>query len=83
MVAAGRLGGPAFPRLTEAFQIFSRLQQPHGIAVAGSALGQLLIAADRIEQGRQVLTASLAAATKIGWTELVQQISDLLDQPPQ
>jgi hypothetical protein len=51
--------------------------------VVGSALGQVLIAADQVERARQVLTTSLAAATKIGWTELVRQISDLLNQLPQ
>ena len=51
--------------------------------MVGFDLGQLLIAAGQTEQARQVLTASLNAAIKIGRTELVQQISDLLDQAPQ
>ena len=45
----------------------------------GSTLGQLLMAAGQADQARQVLTDSLAAATKIGWTDMAQQISDLLD----
>ena len=49
----------------------------------GWTLGQLLIAAGQADQARQVLGDSLAAATKIGWTDLAQQISDLLDPPPE
>jgi hypothetical protein len=30
-----------------------------------------------------VLSDALAAATKIGWTDLAQQITELLNQPPQ
>jgi len=48
----------AFPRLVEAYQTFTRLQRPDAIAVVGSTLGQLLIAADQPGWARQVLTAS-------------------------
>ena len=72
----------AFPRLAEAYQAFSRLQRPDGVAVVGSTLGQLLTAAGQPGQARQVLTASRNAATKIGMADLAQQISDLLDQLP-
>ena len=44
-------------------------------------LGQLLLAADQADEGRRVLETSLAAATKIGWTDAIQQISELLNQP--
>ena len=47
----------------------------------GWTLGQLLIAAGQADQARQVLGDSLAAATKIGWTDLAQQISELLNRP--
>jgi hypothetical protein len=46
-------------------------------------LGQLLIAAGQADQARQVLGASLAAATKLGWTSMIQQINDLLNPPKQ
>jgi uncharacterized protein HemY len=36
----------------------------------GSTLGQLLIAAGQDGQARQVLEASLAAAAKLGWTDM-------------
>ena len=72
----------AVPRLAESFQIFSQLQRPDGITVAGLALGQLLIAAGQTDPARQVLGASLAAATKIGWTDAIQQITELLNPPP-
>ena len=72
----------AFPRLAESFQIFSQLQRPDGIAAAGLALGQLLIAAGQTGPARQVLSDSLAAATKIGWTDAIQQITELLNPPP-
>ena len=73
----------AFPRLVESFQILGRLQQPDGIAAVGITLGQLLMAAGQLDQARDVLSDSLAAATKIGWTAGVQQISDLLNRPQQ
>ncbi len=71
----------AFPRLVESFQILGRLQRPDGIAVVGAALGRLLLAAGQADQGRQVLGDSLAAATKIGWTGMVEHISELLNPP--
>ena len=71
----------AFPRLVESFQIFGRLQRPDGIAVVGMTLGQLLLAAGQADPARQVLGDSLAAATKIGWTDMAQQISELLNPP--
>ena len=68
----------------ESFQILGRLQRPDGIAVVGTTLGQLLMAAGQPDQARQVLSDSLAAAAKIGWTDAVQQINELLNpQPPQ
>lgn len=72
----------AFPRLAESFQIFSQLQRPDGIAAAGLTLGQLLIAAGQTDPARQVLSASLAAATKICWTGAIQQINELLNLRP-
>ena len=47
----------------------------------GLALGQLLMAAGQPDQARDVLSDSLSAATKIGWTAEVQQINDLLNRP--
>ena len=73
----------AFPRLVESFQIYGRLQRPDGIAGVGLALGQLLMAEGQPDQARDVLSDSLAAATKIGWTDGVQQINDLLNRPQQ
>ena len=58
------------------------LQRPDGIAIVGTTLGQLLIAAGQADQARQVLSDSLSAASKIGWTSMIQQISDLLNQVP-
>ena len=71
----------AFPRLVESFQILGRLQRPDGIAIVGTTLGQLLIAAGQADQSRQVLGDSLAAATKLGWTGIAQEISELLNPP--
>jgi tetratricopeptide (TPR) repeat protein len=71
----------AIPRLMESFQILGHLQRPDGIAVVGTALGQLLIAAGQADQARRVLGDSLAAAAKIGWTGVAQQISELLNPP--
>lgn len=72
----------AFPRLAESFQLFSRLQRPDGIAAVGSALGQLLITAGDPGQARQVLQASLAAATTIGWADAAQHLTGLLNELP-
>jgi hypothetical protein len=41
------------------------------------------MAAGHTDPARQVLSDALAAATKIGWTDLAQRISQLLNQPPQ
>ena len=71
----------ALPRLTESFQINDRLQRPDGIAAVGMTLGQLLLAAGQPDQARQVLTASQAAAARLGWTGAVQQTSELLNPP--
>ena len=68
----------ALPRLMESFQIFGHLQQPNGIAAVGITLGQSLMAVGQTDRARQVLGDSLAAATKIGRSELVQQINKLL-----
>jgi hypothetical protein len=49
----------------------------------GKTLGQLLMAAGATDPARQVLGDSLAAATKIGWTEGIKQINQLLNPGPQ
>jgi tetratricopeptide (TPR) repeat protein len=69
----------ALPRLIESFQILGRLQRPDGIATVGWTLSQLLMAAGQTDQARQVLGDAMVAATKIGWTDLVQQINELLE----
>jgi hypothetical protein len=69
----------ALPRLTEAFDILGHLQRPDGIAVTGITLGQLLLDAGQTGQARQVLASSLAAAARLGWTDMAQRISDLLN----
>jgi tetratricopeptide (TPR) repeat protein len=69
----------ALPRLMESFQILSSRQRPDGVAIVGWTLGQLLMAAGRTDFARQVLADSLAAATKMDWTDLVQQIGELLE----
>ena len=68
----------ALPRLVRSFQIFGQLQQPNGIAAVGITLGQLLMAAGQTDRARQVLGDSLAAAAKIGRTDLVQRINEIL-----
>ena len=70
----------AFPRLLECFEIYGRLQRPDGFAAVGIPLGQLLMIRGQPDQARKVLSASLAAATKIGWTEAIEKINELLDQ---
>ncbi len=70
----------AVPRLIESFEIFGRLQRPDGIALAGFELGRLMMASAQIDQAREVLGKSLAAAIKLSWTEKAQQISELLDR---
>jgi hypothetical protein len=49
----------------------------------GWRLGQLLMTAGETDLARQVLGDALAAATKIGWTDVVQQINELLNLRPQ
>ena len=73
----------ALPQLAESFQILGRRQRPDGIAMVGTTLGQLLMAAGQADRARQVLGDSLAAAAKLRWTDLVQQINQLLNPPPE
>jgi tetratricopeptide (TPR) repeat protein len=73
----------AIARLIESFAINIQLQRPDGIAVVGSRLGELLLAAGQGDQGRQVLEAAMTAAAKIGWTDMARQISQLLQPQPQ
>jgi hypothetical protein len=69
----------AFPRLLESFQIFRQLKRPDGIAAVGITLGQILMSAGQTDDARQVLNDSLAAATKIGWVDAINPISELLN----
>ncbi|TCC00512.1 tetratricopeptide repeat protein [Micromonospora zingiberis] len=73
----------AFSQLVEAFQILVQLQRPDGIAVVGGTLGWLLASAGRIDEARLVLEGSLAAAQKIGMTDRVRAISELLGSLPE
>ncbi|MFF8534201.1 CHAT domain-containing protein [Streptomyces sp. NPDC015532] len=68
----------AVPRLVTSFQLFLQLQRPDGIAVVGSILGQLLLAAGERGQARQVFQTSRAAAAKIGFAGAVDQLDELL-----
>ncbi len=72
----------AVPRLTESFQINRDLGRPDGLTSAGIPLGGLLMAGGQIELAREVLGESLAAATQLGWTDVAQGISELLDSLP-
>ena len=69
----------ALPRLVESFQLSSQLQRPDGIAVVGNALGKLLLAAGQIDVARPVLDDALAAAQRLGWTDMVSQICELTE----
>ncbi|MEV7287092.1 CHAT domain-containing protein [Streptomyces sp. NPDC093252] len=68
----------AVPRMTTSFQLLVQLQRLDGIAVVGTTLSQLLLAAGEREQAREVFRASRAAAVKIGFTEAVDQLDELL-----
>ncbi|WP_203832698.1 tetratricopeptide repeat protein [Actinoplanes lobatus] len=68
----------ALPNLVKAFQIVDRTQRPDGIAVIGSALGQLLLNGGELDRAREVLGKSLTAARKIGLTSYVEGIGEML-----
>jgi hypothetical protein len=51
------------------------LRRPDRIALVGAYLGQLLHG----EEARQVLDVSLAAASKIGWTDVAREITELVE----
>ncbi|MEV5525924.1 hypothetical protein [Streptomyces prunicolor] len=68
----------AVPRLITSFQLFLKLQRPDGIAVVGTTLGQFLLAAGEHGQARQVLQMSRAAAAKVGLSDVVDQLDELL-----
>ncbi|WP_245697797.1 CHAT domain-containing protein [Streptomyces phaeochromogenes] len=68
----------AAPRLITSFQLFLKLQRPDGIAVVGTVLGQLLLAAGERRRARQMFQTSRAAAAKIGFTKAIDQLDELL-----
>ncbi|MBW6437195.1 tetratricopeptide repeat protein [Actinoplanes hulinensis] len=67
----------ALRHLTASFQLLRQLGRPDGIAVVGGALAQLLFAAGATEQAQSVRDESVAAAEKIGATELTQRLRGL------
>jgi tetratricopeptide (TPR) repeat protein len=71
----------ALPRLLDSFQILRQLQRPDGIATVGLTLGELLLATNETDQGRQVLGESSTAATLIGDPGLTARINQLLNRP--
>jgi tetratricopeptide (TPR) repeat protein len=71
----------ALPLLTESFLILTQLQRLDGIAVVGMTLGLMLLDIGQADRARTVLTDTAAAAAKIGRTDTVQRISDLLNSP--
>ncbi|RUL95210.1 tetratricopeptide repeat protein [Verrucosispora sp. FIM060022] len=73
----------AYPRLVDSLNYLIRLQRPDGIAVVGYELGQLLGGAGQLDEARSVLALSLAAAQKIGMSDVVQGISELLAGLPE
>ncbi|MBL6276126.1 tetratricopeptide repeat protein [Micromonospora fiedleri] len=73
----------AFPQLVESFNGFMQLQRPGGIAAVGHKIGQLLAHDGHIDEARAVLELSLAAAQKIGMSDVVQGISELLADLPE
>ncbi|MQY15185.1 hypothetical protein SRB5_53630 [Streptomyces sp. RB5] len=68
----------ALPRLNISFQLLLKLQRADGIAVVGATWGQLLLHAGEREQARHVLQAAQTAAAKIGHTDLVDHLDELL-----
>ncbi|WP_239148828.1 tetratricopeptide repeat protein [Streptomyces sp. SID12501] len=69
----------AVPRLVTSFQLLLKLQRPDGIAVVGATLGQLLLVAGKQGQARQVFQTSRASAAKIGLSDVVDQLDELLN----
>ncbi|MFD6433774.1 CHAT domain-containing protein [Streptomyces venezuelae] len=69
----------AIPRVSNSFQLFLQLQRPDGIAVVGAIWGQLLLAAGERRQARQVFRTSRAAAVKIGMSDVVVRLDELLN----
>ncbi|MEW2387064.1 CHAT domain-containing protein [Streptomyces venezuelae] len=70
----------ALPRLGTSFQLLLQLQRPDGIAVVGATLGRLLLAAGERAQARKVFRTSRAAAVKIGMSDVVDELDELLDE---
>ncbi|GAA0434319.1 hypothetical protein Aca07nite_00760 [Actinoplanes capillaceus] len=68
----------ALPNMMKAFEIFERLRRPDGIAVVGAGLGQLLAIGGQPDDARRTWEKSLAAAAKVGLTQLIGQISEQL-----
>uniref|UniRef100_UPI00356B0278 tetratricopeptide repeat protein n=1 Tax=Amycolatopsis kentuckyensis TaxID=218823 RepID=UPI00356B0278 len=69
----------AAPRLIESYTILRRLRRADGLAVVALTLASLLAAADRIPEAQHVAGEGLQSATKIGASDLVEQLTNLLD----
>jgi tetratricopeptide (TPR) repeat protein len=66
-------------RLKEAWEIFERIGRLDFIAGAGAAYGQLLLATDR-SQAITILQTSRDAFQRLGYTQAVSQLDELLSQ---
>jgi hypothetical protein len=68
----------AFSHLVEAWPLFLRLGKAEGIAVVGGLLGQLLVAANRKDDGLSVLRRSADAYRTLGRNNEAQRIDEIL-----
>jgi hypothetical protein len=68
------------PVLLEAYTILRGLQRTDGIAVVGFVVGQLLLAADELERGREILREAQEAAARLGDASIAELINQVLDQ---
>lgn len=69
----------AAPRLIESYTIMRHLQRADGLAVVALTLASMLAAAGQTHQAQEVADEGLQAATKIGASTLMEQLTNLLD----
>ncbi|SMF96299.1 Tetratricopeptide repeat-containing protein [Methylomagnum ishizawai] len=71
----------AFEHLGKAYEIFTRLQVPDGLATVGEHYGQLLRQRGDPEKGIAILKTALEAAEALGQTARAERLRNLLSQP--
>ena len=70
--------GDAIPRIIEAYAIVERLGRAEGIAVIGTAFGQILAVQEESDEARRVLRRSAEMYRMMGLTNDARAVEELI-----